>query len=117
MDQSLIFVRHIAARCMNAETTRSNPETQSDKWSRHGWGDVTLLKEEGYAGIPHPRGVEVHRGKAVPPALIAKDGRADLFGTLQYTEVSAVQAASEKECLVCPKKAAGVQVKLSCVCR
>lgn len=115
MDQSLIFVRHIAAHCMNAETTRSNPEMQSDKWSRHGWGDVTLLKEEGYAGIPHPRGMEGHRGKAVPPALIAKDGRADLFGTLQYTEVSVVQAASE-ECLVCPKKEAGVQVGLSCKC-
>lgn len=53
---------------------------------------MSLLKEEGYAGVPHRSTHERPNGKGQPPPAGGKDGRHNLFGILQGTEVGAVRA-------------------------
>mmetsp|Transcript_26064 Transcript_26064/g.56910 ORF Transcript_26064/g.56910 Transcript_26064/m.56910 type:complete len:419 (-) Transcript_26064:740-1996(-) len=75
------------------DKTAADPDVQTDRYNRHGWGDVSLLKEEGYSGVPHrsqrPSG---RSGKARPGSPVGPDGRQDLFGTLQYTESGGADA-------------------------
>lgn len=57
-------------------THSQDPQIQSDRYSRHGWGDTSLLKEEGYAGIQHPRGqTQPEGGKARMQSPRGSDGR------------------------------------------
>ncbi|KAL6755056.1 hypothetical protein V8C86DRAFT_2685509 [Haematococcus lacustris] len=61
--------------------TQQDQQTQSLRWKRHGWGDLSLLREEGTAP---PRGRA--SGKAVQSAPAG--GRKGLTGLLQQTDVS-----------------------------
>lgn len=62
-------------------------QIQSERYSRHGWGDTSLLKVDGYAGVAHPRGeLTPEGGKARTQSPRGKDGRNGLFGVLQQTE-------------------------------
>lgn len=60
--------------------------------NRHGWGDVSLTKQEGLAGVLHRSGREERQGKAPVPCPVAKDGRSSLFGTLAGTEAGGVDS-------------------------
>lgn len=69
------------------DQTMGDRSIQTDRYDRHGWGDTSLLKEEGYSGIDHPHAQQpLRQGKGIPAQLIGLDGRADLFGVLQMTE-------------------------------
>ncbi|KAJ9528472.1 hypothetical protein QJQ45_020360 [Haematococcus lacustris] len=61
--------------------TQQDQQTQSLRWKRHGWGDLSLLREEGTAP---PRGRA--SGKAVQSAPAG--GRKGLTGLLQQTDIS-----------------------------
>lgn len=64
---------------------------QRAQW--HGWGDVSLLKEEGYQGQLHPRGIpKAAEGKKPVQQPLGKDGRKGLFGLLQCTEAGGVDS-------------------------
>ncbi|KAF6255159.1 hypothetical protein COO60DRAFT_1702977 [Scenedesmus sp. NREL 46B-D3] len=64
---------------------------QRAQW--HGWGDVSLLKEEGYQGQVHSRGVlRAVEGKKPVQQPLGKDGRKGLFGLLQRTEAGGVDS-------------------------
>ncbi|KAG2423409.1 hypothetical protein HXX76_015374 [Chlamydomonas incerta] len=68
---------------------RLDPATQADRFSRHGWGDVSLLKQEGLGGQPHPRSSEAgpaRTGRLRPGSPRGVDGRNGLYGVLQMTE-------------------------------
>ncbi len=70
-----------------ADQTRGDPGIEADRYDRHGWGDTSLLKEEGYAGIPHAHTkIPERSGKGMPSSPRAPDGRNGLFGVLQQTE-------------------------------
>ncbi len=57
-----------------------------ERCARHGWGDTSLLKEEGYQGL-NPQQQGVHSASKVRPASPrGPDGRNGLFGVLQMTE-------------------------------
>lgn len=71
---------------------RPDDHVQRDRCFRHGWGDTSLIKEDGYAGVPHPRGNEPHKGKIMPGSPRGKDGRNGLFGLLQMTEAGGVDS-------------------------
>eukprot|EP00798_Chlamydomonas_sp_ICE-L_P016154 gene16154-22314_t len=74
----------------HAADTRGDAEINRQRYDRHGWGDTTLLKQEGYAGVPHPHeGKPDKPGKACPPQPAGPDGRSNLFGVLQMTEQGA----------------------------
>lgn len=54
-----------------------------ERCARHGWGDTSLLKEEGYQGLSPQQ----QAGSKVRPASPrGPDGRNGLFGVLQMTE-------------------------------
>jgi hypothetical protein len=65
---------------------------QAERYARHGWGDVSLLKAD--HGLPpgtlHRSGLPVRwpkgTGKAIPTEPSAPDGRNGLFGVLSQTE-------------------------------
>mmetsp|Transcript_23271 Transcript_23271/g.64299 ORF Transcript_23271/g.64299 Transcript_23271/m.64299 type:complete len:220 (-) Transcript_23271:1433-2092(-) len=64
-----------------------DPEVTSKRWFMHGWGDTTLLKQDGFAGTVHPRGVWNGRQGRAPVAVPLRDGgRYDLYGVLSGTE-------------------------------
>ncbi|KAF5834522.1 hypothetical protein DUNSADRAFT_8773 [Dunaliella salina] len=64
-----------------------DPEVTSKRWFMHGWGDTTLLKQDGFAGTVHPRGVWSERRGRAPVAVPPRDGgRYDLYGVLSGTE-------------------------------
>eukprot|EP00983_Pelagomonas_calceolata_P132164 1161840-Pelagomonas_calceolata.AAC.27 len=68
-------------------TTMQDPEVTSKRWFMHGWGDTTLLKQDGFAGTVHPRGVWNGRQGRAPVAVPLRDGgRYDLYGVLSGTE-------------------------------
>lgn len=71
----------------NNADNRGDPDIVADRYDRHGWGDTTLLKEEGYQGVQHPHGCPIHstKGKARPPSPHLDD-RKNLFSVLQGTE-------------------------------
>ena len=56
--------------------------------NRHGWGDVSLLKQDAsLASVPHrSAGAPERPGRAAAAAPSARDGRALLFGTLSGAE-------------------------------
>jgi hypothetical protein len=62
-----------------------------DKTARHGWGDTSLLKEEGYMGQTHPRGAAVQAGGG-KRTMHADDLEQDrgMFGVLQVPLPAAV---------------------------
>ncbi|KAG1656324.1 hypothetical protein FOA52_006655 [Chlamydomonas sp. UWO 241] len=56
-----------------------------DRCQRHGWGDTSLTKQDGYSGVLHPRREQPLRiGKGQAPAMFGADGRSDLFATMQF---------------------------------
>lgn len=71
---------------------RVDDRVQTDRCFRHGWGDTTLLKEDGSAGTLHPRGSEAHKGKIKPHSPRGRDGRNGLFGVLQMIEQGGVDS-------------------------
>ncbi|KAK9810433.1 hypothetical protein WJX72_010647 [[Myrmecia] bisecta] len=54
-----------------------------ERYSRHGWGNVALLKQDG-SPLAQPQEQRVIKPR--PPSPSVKDGRDGLFGTLQGTE-------------------------------
>ncbi|GFR42717.1 hypothetical protein Agub_g3641 [Astrephomene gubernaculifera] len=67
-------------------TVRVDPTITADRYARHGWGDTSLLKEEGYSGSLHARSSTHKRGRRRPTSPHSADGRNGLFGVLQMTE-------------------------------
>lgn len=64
-------------------TTRVDQKVYQERCARHGWGDTSLLKEEGYQGLSPQQ----QAGSKVRPASPrGPDGRNGLFGVLQMTE-------------------------------
>jgi hypothetical protein len=62
-----------------------DPGVQADRCNRHGWGDTSLIKEDGYAGTLHPRSSNTPSGKGRTSPPHGMDGRRDLFEVLQQT--------------------------------
>lgn len=57
------------------------------RWYMHGWGDVSLLKQDGFEGVAHPRALNMGRQGRASVALPLRDGgRTDLQGILTGTE-------------------------------
>ncbi|GLC33993.1 hypothetical protein PLESTB_000826500 [Pleodorina starrii] len=73
------------------DKVRVDSATAADRFARHGWGDVSLLKEDDVEATSRRRtGSAQHvRGKARPPSPHGTDGRTNLFGVLQMTEPGA----------------------------
>jgi len=68
-----------------------DPGVTSTRWSMHGWGDTSLLKQDGYAGTIHPRGIQtVQEGKASVAIPARENGRRDLYGVLSGTEAGSL---------------------------
>ena len=64
--------------------TKADPKVQSERYGRHGWGDPSLLKQDGYAGVPHARGGDVFEPRASSTVeTLRADGRTGLFEILQ----------------------------------
>jgi hypothetical protein len=69
-----------------AGTTQAS-SVHEDRCQRHGWGDTSLIKQDGYSGTLHPRREQPIRiGKGQCTERVGADGRKDLFATLQYQE-------------------------------
>ncbi|GIL63833.1 hypothetical protein Vafri_17825 [Volvox africanus] len=69
------------------DTVRVDPTTTADRFARHGWGDISLLKEDGEPGPGRRRTASAHvTGKAPVSPPRAADGRNGLFGVLQMSE-------------------------------
>ncbi|EFJ53000.1 hypothetical protein VOLCADRAFT_120136 [Volvox carteri f. nagariensis] len=72
-------------------SVRIDPTITADRYTRHGWGDTSLLKEEGEPGPARRRTISAHvQGKARPPSPHGADGRTNLTGVLQMTEAGGV---------------------------
>ncbi|KXZ51888.1 hypothetical protein GPECTOR_11g322 [Gonium pectorale] len=67
-------------------TVRVDPHVTAERYARHGWGETSLLKEEGYSGTLHTRSAEHRQGRARPPSPRGYEGQRGMFGVIQMTE-------------------------------
>ena len=66
------------------DKTRQDADVQQERYSRHGWGDTSLLKEGGTTRRSEQ--VDKHGGKRQLGSHEGKDGRKGMFGVLHQTE-------------------------------
>ncbi|KAI8462441.1 MAG: hypothetical protein J3K34DRAFT_500556 [Monoraphidium minutum] len=98
------FARSVPTMCPLSETRHPlfasgeapHQPNQADgslhRANRHGWGDVTLLKQDGPPGALYRSAAPERPGRAAPPPQAGRDGRGSLFGTLSGAEAGSADA-------------------------